>query len=309
MIPLAEGIYYIDLHYLGTDRLIACAVVETPQGLLLVDPGPTVTVPQLKAALHQAGLSLADVHALLLTHIHLDHAGATGAIVAEAPHIQVYVHPIGAPHMVDPNRLLDSARRLYGELMNALWGTVLPVPPSQVNTLKDGAKLCFGGRTLEVAYTPGHASHHVSFLDTQTGIAFVGDTAGMQLTGTRCLLPVTPPPDIQLEAWQESLRRLAQWQPKQLLLTHFGPSEMPTVHLREMAQRLREMAEAVRAALEAGGDEAQQAEAFHAQVMAALRACVQDEALLTRYEGFGQPRVSWQGLARYWRRKLQTSKT
>ncbi len=307
MIPLAEGIYYIDLNYLGTDQLIACAVIETAQGLLLVDPGPAVTLPHLKTALQQAGFSLADVHALLLTHIHLDHAGATGAIVAEAPHVEVYVHQIGAPHVVDPDRLLASARRLYGELMDTLWGAVLPVPPTQVTALTGAEKLCFGNRTLQVAYTPGHAMHHVSFLDTKTGVAFVGDTAGMQLTGTHCVLPVTPPPDIQLEPWQESLARLAQWQPKLLFLTHFGPSDTPIVHLSEMARRLREMAEAVRAALAVGGDEAQQAEAFHEQVMAELRACLQDEALLTRYEWFGQPRVSWQGLARYWRRKSQLS--
>jgi len=156
-----------------------------------------------------------------------------------------------------------------------------------------------------VAYTPGHAVHHVSFFDPDTGMAFVGDTAGMQITGTRCVLPVAPPPDIQVEAWHESLERIARWQPRRLFVTHFGPSDDPEAHLAQMARRLDAMAEAVRRSLDAEDDDAQRAEAFHEQVMAELRECLQDEALVSRYEQFGQPRASWFGLARYWRRKLQ----
>ena len=305
MIALDRGVRYLDLNYLGTDRLIACAVLEAPEGLLLVDPGPTSTLDNLKAALREAGASLADVRALLLTHIHLDHAGAAGTIAAEAPHVQVYVHRIGAPHLVDPSRLLASARRLYGELMEPLWGAVLPVPERQIVALEGDETIRPGGRTLEVAYTPGHAVHHVSFFDPDTGMAFVGDTAGMQITGTRCVLPVAPPPDIQVEAWHESLERIARWQPRRLFVTHFGPSDDPETHLAQMARRLAAMAEAVRNSLDTEGDDAQRAEAFHEQVMAELRECLQDEALASRYEQFEQPRASWFGLARYWRRKLQ----
>ncbi|AEN73450.1 beta-lactamase domain protein [Rhodothermus marinus SG0.5JP17-172] len=305
MIALDHGVRYLDLNYLGTDRLIACAVLESPEGLLLVDPGPTSALDNLKAALREAGASLADVRVLLLTHIHLDHAGAAGTIAAEAPHVQVYVHRIGAPHLVDPSRLLASARRLYGELMEPLWGAVLPVPERQIVALEGGETIRPGGRTLEVAYTPGHAVHHVSFFDPETGMAFVGDTAGMQITGTRCVLPVAPPPDIQVEAWHESLERIARWQPRKLFVTHFGPSDDPETHLAQMARRLDAMAEAVRNSLDTEGDDAQRAEAFHEQVMAELRECLQDEALVSRYEQFDQPRASWFGLARYWRRKLQ----
>ena len=304
MIALDQGVRYLDLNYLGTDRLIACAVLEAPEGLLLVDPGPTSALDNLKAALHEAGASLADVRALLLTHIHLDHAGAAGTIAAEAPHVQVYVHRIGAPHLVDPSRLLASARRLYGELMEPLWGAVLPVPERQIVALEGDETIRPGGRVLEVAYTPGHAVHHVSFFDPDTGMAFVGDTAGMQITGTRCVLPVAPPPDIQVEAWHESLERIARWQPRRLFVTHFGPSDDPEAHLTQMARRLDAMAEAVRHSLDTEGDDAQRAEAFHEQVMAELRECLQDEALALRYEQFDQPRASWFGLARYWRRKL-----
>ncbi len=305
MIALDHGVRYLDLNYLGTDQLIACAVLEAPEGLLLVDPGPTSALENLKAALREADASLADVRALLLTHIHLDHAGAAGSIVAEAPHVHVYVHRLGAPHLVDPGRLLASARRLYGELMEPLWGAVLPVPESQVVVLEGEETIRPGGRLLEVAYTPGHAVHHVSFFDLDTGIAFVGDTAGMQITGTRCVLPVAPPPDIQVEAWHASLQRIARWQPRRLFVTHFGPSEDPEDHLAQMSRRLSAMAEAVRHSLGAEGDDAQRAEAFHEQVMADLRACLQDEVLASRYEQFGQPRASWFGLARYWRRRQE----
>ncbi len=304
MIALDRGVHYLDLNYLGTDRLIACAVLETPEGLLLVDPGPTASLDNLKARLWEAGASLSDVRALLLTHIHLDHAGAAGTIAAEAPRVQVYVHRIGAPHLVDPSRLLASARRLYGELMEPLWGAVLPVPERQIVALEGGETIRPGGRTLEVAYTPGHAVHHVSFFDATTGVAFVGDTAGMQITGTHCVLPVAPPPDIHVEAWHESLERIARWQPRRLFVTHFGPSDNPEGHLVQMARRLEAMAEAVRRSLDAEGNNAQQADVFHEQVMAELRECLQDEALASRYEQFGQPRVSWFGLARYWHRKL-----
>ncbi|SHK97727.1 MBL fold metallo-hydrolase [Rhodothermus profundi] len=305
MTELDGSVRYLDLNYLGTDQLIACAVLEAPEGLLLVDPGPTSTLAHLKAALQEAGASLNDVRALLLTHIHLDHAGATGSIVAEAPHVQVFVHRLGAPHLVDPSRLLASARRLYGELMEPLWGAVLPVPESQVIALDGNERIRPGGRPLEVAYTPGHAVHHVSFLDLDTGTAFVGDTAGMQITGTRCVLPVAPPPDIQVEAWHESLQRIAQWRPRRLFVTHFGPSEDPEEHLDQMARRLDAMLEAVQRSLAAEGEDAQRADAFHESVMAEMRACLQDETLVSRYEQFGQPRASWFGLARYWRRKQE----
>ncbi|MDQ7041859.1 MAG: MBL fold metallo-hydrolase [Rhodothermus sp.] len=308
MNELARGVHYLDLNYLGTDRLIACAVLEAPEGLLLVDPGPTSALENLKAALHAVGASLAEVRALLLTHIHLDHAGAAGSIVAEAPHVRVYVHRLGAPHLVDPGRLLASARRLYGELMEPLWGAVLPVPESQVVVLEGEETIRPGGRLLEVAYTPGHAVHHVSFFDPDTAIAFVGDTAGMQITGARCVLPVAPPPDIQVEAWHASLQRIARWQPRQLFVTHFGPSDDPEDHLAQMRHRLTTMAEAVRHSLDAEGDDAQRADTFHEQVMAELQACLQDETLTARYEQFGQPRASWFGLARYWRRRQQEQK-
>src|SRR5688500_16660848 len=158
---------YIDLQFRGSPRVIATALLNGPDGLTLIDPGPTSCLPALEAGLRDRGLSLRDVRTLLLTHIHLDHAGATGTILERVAAIRVYVHEVGAPHMIDPAKLLASATRLWGDQMDALWGAFVPVPQSQVTALSGGERLQLAGRSLHVAYTPGHAKHHVSFLDEQ----------------------------------------------------------------------------------------------------------------------------------------------
>ncbi len=160
---------YIDLNFRGSSRVIATAVLPGQDGLTLVDPGPTSCLPALEAGLGERGFALRDVRTLLLTHIHLDHAGATGTIVERVPGVRVLVHERGAPHMVDPAKLLASATRLYGDQMDALWGAFLPVPADRVQALTGGERLEIGGASLRVAYTPGHAKHHVSYLDERTG--------------------------------------------------------------------------------------------------------------------------------------------
>ena len=163
------------------------------------------------------------MRALLLTHIHLDHAGATGVLVRENPELKVYVHERGAPHLVDPSRLLASATRLYGDRMEMLWGEVTAVPAANVVALTGGERIDVVGRPFDVAYTPGHAVHHVSYLDPATGTAYVGDTAGIRVNSLPFALPPAPPPDIDLEAWKESLARIRAWAPERLFVTHFGP--------------------------------------------------------------------------------------
>ena len=213
---------YIDLQFRGSARVIETALLDGPDGLTLIDPGPTSCLPALERGLRDRGLVLRDVRTLLLTHIHLDHAGASGTIVERVTGIRVYVHERGAPHMIDPSKLLASATRLSGDQMDALWGAFLPVPASQVTPLAGGERFELGGTSIRVAYTPGHAKHHVSFLDERAGVAYVGDTAGIRLIGDYLLAP-TPPPDIDIEAWQESLKLIDAWQPVSLFLTHFGP--------------------------------------------------------------------------------------
>ena len=298
---IADKTWFVDVAYQGQARLIACGVLETEAGLLLVDPGPTVSLDRLAGGLALRGFGFDDVCGVLLTHIHLDHAGATGTLVARYPHVQVYVHRIGAKHMIRPERLLASAQRIYGDEMAMRWGDFLPTPEANVHRLDGGETVAVGGRTLEVAYTPGHAIHHVSYLDHATGIAFVGDTAGMRVTGLRYLVPVAPPPDIHLERWHESLDKLRAWNPARLFLTHFGPSGDVRWHLDEVARRLDAWAEEVRLLLQDGGDDHERARAFHDVHLAAMRATVAGTDR-TPYEQMGQPGASWYGLARYWRK-------
>lgn len=308
MKPLDLGAHswLVDLQYLGTPYLIACGVLESEAGLLLVDPGPATSLHTLERQLARRDTSLADVHALLLTHIHLDHAGAAGSIVAAHPHIQVYVHERGAPHLIRPGRLLKSARRLYGDEMDRLWGTMAPIPEPNVHALAGGETLRFGGRRLEVAYTPGHASHHVSYLDVASGTAFVGDTAGMRVMGTDYVLPVAPPPDIDVAAWHASLDRLRTWAPDRLFLTHFGPSDAVVDHLDALAERLDGWAGLVRESLEDDADDQTRAARFRERALAGIHAHVPADHR-TPYERFGEPLASWHGLARYWRKQAAAS--
>lgn len=303
---IADGTWFIDVEHQGHPGLIACGVLETDAGLLLVDPGPTASLAALEAGLQVRGAGFDDVHGLLLTHIHLDHAGATGVIVDRHPHVQVYVHSRGARHMIRPERLLASAERLYGSDMKPLWGTFLPTPEANVHVLEGGEALEIGGRTLDVAYTPGHATHHVSYLDHTAGTAFVGDMGGMRVPGTSFVLPVTPPPDVELEDWHASLHLLRDWDPEQLFITHFGAWDDVTWHLDEIARHLDEWSEQVRLTVAEDGDEGDdgaQAKAFRDREMAVIEAKL-DPSLQAPYGIMGLIEPSWHGLARYWRKRL-----
>jgi glyoxylase-like metal-dependent hydrolase (beta-lactamase superfamily II) len=301
-VQMAEKSWYVDVEYLGQPHLIACGVLETEAGLVLVDPGPTTSLEGLTRNLSAQGMALDDVHALLLTHIHLDHAGATGSIVAQHPDVQVYVHALGARHMIRPEKLLASAQRIYGDQMERLWGDFLPVPEANVHRLEGGEALDVGGRPFEVAYTPGHAIHHISYLDRHTGTAFVGDTAGMRVAGVGFVVPVAPPPDIDVEQWHESLDVLRAWNPTRLFVTHFGPSEHVNAHLDEMARKLDAWSQDVRQTLDRDADDSERVRAFHAEKMAIIRQQLSG-ADLAPYERFGQPEARWYGFARYWRKK------
>ncbi|MGH2924313.1 MAG: MBL fold metallo-hydrolase [Solirubrobacterales bacterium] len=219
----------IDVEHLGTPKVIGCWELDG----VLIDPGPTSSLPTLIDRLER------EPRALLLTHIHLDHAGAAGTMAARWPELEVHVHERGAPHLADPSRLLASAARLYGDEMERLWGEVAPVPEANLRPLAGGEEVL----GFEVAYTPGHASHHVSYLHRDSGRAFVGDTAAIRIPSSGYVLPPTPPPDIDLDAWGRSLDAIEAWDPGSLGLTHFGAVDDPGPHLREVRRRLREQAE------------------------------------------------------------------
>ncbi|MEY4636690.1 MAG: hypothetical protein RJA55_2488 [Acidobacteriota bacterium] len=288
----------IDLRFRGSDRVIATAVLSGPDGVTLVDPGPASCLPALEEGLRQRGLTLRDVRALLLTHIHLDHAGAAGSIVERVPAMRVYVHERGAPHMIDPAKLLASATRLYGDQMDTLWGAFLPVPSANVNVLQGGERVAVAGTTLRVAYTPGHAKHHVSYLDETTGTAYVGDTGGIRVSGDYLLAP-TPPPDIDLAAWRQSLDDIDAWQPVALFLTHFGVVTGAKAHLSRFREVLARQAEAVRESLAAGKTDEERTQVFVERLRRDIRkALPEHEARATELAApFDQ---LWQGLARYW---------
>jgi glyoxylase-like metal-dependent hydrolase (beta-lactamase superfamily II) len=269
----------IDLLHLGTPKVIGAWRV----GEVLVDPGPASCLDRLLPALERD-----PPRVLALTHIHLDHAGATGSLLRRFPDTEVWVHERGAAHMIDPSRLLRSAGRLYGADMDRLWGEMLPVPQEQVRVLR-------GGETLgdfEVAYTPGHASHHVSYLHRSSGVAFTGDVAGVRIDPA-CMLAPTPPPDIDLQAWRASLELLEAWRPRSLAVTHFGRYGDVEQHigaLREQLDRVQRLVE----------DDDQDEASFAASIRAMIAGASAPETA-SAYEQAMPPEQSYQGLARYLR--------
>jgi glyoxylase-like metal-dependent hydrolase (beta-lactamase superfamily II) len=225
----------IDLHHLGHAKVICTAEADG----VLIDPGPQSCEETLVAALGDQ-----RPRAILLTHIHFDHAGVSGALVRRWPEVPVYVHEVGAPHMADPERLVRSATRLYGEEdMQRLWGDVVPVPEANLRVLTGGERGVEGAFTVE--YTPGHASHHVSYLHEDEGWAYVGDVAGVRIPPSDLVLAPTPPPDIDVAAWERSIELVAGWQADRLVLTHFGIAEDPAAQLAACRDALRAEAELV----------------------------------------------------------------
>lgn len=303
MITLAAGLDYVDLNFLGVPQIIATAVLHGSAGVALIDPGPSTTLDSLKQSLRRKGVSISDVRQILLTHIHLDHAGATGALVRENAAIDVFVHERGAPHMIDPAKLLASAGRLYGADMGRLWGDFLPVPADRVRALQGEERITVGGRKLEVAYTPGHASHHVSYFDPSSRVAFVGDTAGIRRQGRDFIMPPTPPPDVDLDAWRASEDRILSWDPDTLFLTHFGPFHGARVHFQDMTERLAAWSGIVRRLLADGSlNEEQRLQAFMNEALLDLKRKV-GAFEAEQYSRAGRLDYSWLGLSRYWKKK------
>jgi len=257
---------------------------------VLVDPGPTSSIDNVLAALDGW-----RPEAILLTHIHFDHAASTGTLARMWPDVQIYVHERGAPHMINPERLWASASRLYGEdNMLALWGQFEPVPQDRLHALTGGETLKLGADTYEVAYTPGHAQHHVSYL-TADGTAFVGDVGGVRIEPGTPTLPPTPPPDIDIEAWHRSIELILAWRPERLGITHFGLSETPEQQLREVGDRLDVWAQSARD---------QDKDGWVQDVMADLRKVTTPDT----FDAFMQAipiDQSYAGLSRYWRKRAE----
>lgn len=269
----------IDLEHLGRKRVIGSWLV----GDVLIDPGPQSC---MQALLQELGETSPRV--IALTHIHLDHAGATGSLLQRFPQIDVWVHERGAPHLINPAKLLASAGRLYGDDMKRLWGEVLPVPQSRLRILHGGERI----DGFEVAYTPGHASHHVAYLHQQSATAFCGDLAGVRIAQHGPVLAPTPPPDIDLRAWRSSLQTVQDWAPKALVATHFGRYEDVADHLSSLLSSLAEMERWARS-----GDEAEFTRSLRARIAAQA-----DLDVAEAYEQAMPPQQSFAGLRRYLQR-------
>jgi glyoxylase-like metal-dependent hydrolase (beta-lactamase superfamily II) len=300
---LASGLDYLDLQFLGRPQIIATAILHGRAGVALIDPGPSTTTRTLTAELDRRGIRFGDVRQILLTHIHLDHAGSTGSIVEQHPHIDVLVHQRGAPHLVDPTKLVASAGRLYEQDMDRLWGEIKPVPAARIKTLDGGETLSVAGREVKVEYTPGHASHHVSYLDVASRVAFVGDTAGIRRGSGAFVMPPTPPPDVDLEAWRASEQKILAWDPDTLFLTHFGPYHGARQHMQAMFENIADWSRTVRRLLaDATLSDEERQKRFIEEAFQELRRRVGD-AEATDYTKAGGLNYSYQGLARYWRRR------
>lgn len=278
----------IDVMHLGRPHVIGCWEVDG----MLVDPGPESSVETVIEAIGGE-----RPRALLLTHIHLDHAAAAGALVRRWPDLEVYVHERGAPHLVDPSKLLDSAERLYGDDMQRLWGEIVPVPEANVTVLEGGETV----HGMRVAYTPGHASHHVCYMHEETGTAFVGDVAACRIPPSNLIMPPTPPPDIDVETWEQSLDLVASWSPQRLALTHFGPvdDDIPA-YLATTRARLREEADLAqqldRDAYESG---------LQRRIRDQLEAESMPEDTIQELLQAVPTAYQWPGLDRYWTKRAE----
>ncbi len=294
----------LDLQWTGRPRAVAAALLRSGSANAIVDPGPASTVETLRAELSNRGLRVQDLQYVLLTHIHLDHAGATGTLVRENPGLRVCVHSRGLPHVVDPSKLLSSAERLWGAELRTLFGDTLPVPAENLISLDGGETIDLDGRALRVLYTPGHASHHVTYFDSAEGVAFVGDTAGISMEGDSFVLPATPPPDVDIELWDASLGAIGDLQAKRLFLTHFGFANEPQRHLANFRERLHLWSALAAKSLAQGKSELESIEWFRREVTADAAKSMSPEKV-EHYNFTGSFHLSWLGLARYHRKKLQ----
>lgn len=300
-----DDLWTLDTMYQGEPGVIASYLLTGADGLALVDVGSAASVDQVLAGIRAAGYRPEEVEHLVLTHVHLDHAGATGTLLRTMPNARVYVHGIGAPHLIDPTKLLSSAQRIYGERMEQLWGETEPVPAERITTLTDEQTIRVGQRTLRALYTPGHAIHHLAYFDEASHTAFTGDVAGVRLLGSTFVRPPTPPPDLNLEDWSASIARLDALNLDTIYLPHFGPASGVHEHLARLRENLYAWGELMRQGIRAGKDDEALARDLAAASEPALLASAPDanDDLLDRYELATNYLMSAQGYVRYYRKR------
>ncbi len=288
------NIHTIDLELMGSSGTVAAYFIPSSLGHLIVDCGPSSTLPNLKAGIAALGYDIADCKHLLLTHIHLDHAGAAGTMARENPNLQVYVHRHGAIHLKNPERLLTSATRIYGAMMETLWGQFEPVPEAQLVVLEGLETLQISGLEVQAMYAPGHAIHHLVYAFGQD--VFCGDVGGVRLQGSSHVIAPTPPPDIDFAAWRKSLAQLRALEPARIFLTHFGMYTDTVLHFAKLEQSLDILEQMSQKIIEAGGG----ADEIATAIGQYAKAEIQNKNLETKYALSTPYQMAANGLVRYW---------
>ncbi len=288
-------VHTADLELMGAPGVVAAYLIPSSDGLIVVDCGPGSTLPKLRSAVSSLGYDAADIRHILLTHIHLDHAGGAGQLALETG-ATVYVHQRGAVHLLNPARLMQSATQIYGAMMDTLWGAFLPVSEAQLQPLEGGETLRLGNLEICVAYTPGHAVHHLTYaLD---GHVFCGDVGGVRLQGSPYLIAPTPPPDIDLELWRESISKLRSLEPHTLYPTHFGAHLDAAAHLTKLEASLDALESLSLEVLRAGGGR----DEIAARIGEHARLELNNSTFETKYALSTPYPMAADGLMRYWKK-------
>ena len=302
MVPTFE-IEVIDLQFQGTEEAIAAFLIKGPGGSVLVETGPGSTLPRLIAELEERGVRAGEIQGVLVTHIHLDHAGACGWWAQQG--VPIYVHTVGAPHLIDPSKLLASATRIYGDRMQQLWGDILPAPAEQVFTVEDGQRIEVAGLRFEALETPGHASHHHVF--RLHDIGFTGDALGILLPGRNWIDLPAPPPEFDLETWSKTLDRIRRQEFAKVYRTHYGASIGVTDEIDRFAETLEAAAQLVRSWLEQEAPRDEMVRRYE-QIMRERATAAGLDADSARAYELANPRdMSVDGIARYWRKQARTA--
>lgn len=292
-------VHTLDLNFQGLTESVAAYLVEGPAGVLLIETGPMTTLETVLVQLAERGLTPEDVKDVIVTHIHLDHAGAAGWWAQQGA--RVYVHHVGAPHLVDPEKLWNSASRIYGDLMETLWGEILPAPAEQVTALHDGDLVEAAGLTLTALDTPGHAWHHHTF--RLENVAFAGDSAGVRVPGSQWVSLPAPPPEFNMEAWEQTLDRLEAEHFDALYLTHFGQVTDVDNQLQQLRTVMKAAAELVRREVEAGTARDELVEKYIDWNRERAQAAGMSPSAFDQYEAPNPLYMSVDGLMRYWRKR------
>jgi glyoxylase-like metal-dependent hydrolase (beta-lactamase superfamily II) len=300
---LRAGLWQISLPFQDEEEIIGSYLLAGNDELVLIDPGPGSTLEALLDGLRVAGFDPQDLTHILVTHVHLDHAGVVGSLARRFPKAQVFVHKLGAPHLKDTSKLIASAQRIYGERMQPLWGEIEAVPIEQLKILEGNEILNLAGRRLEVHYTPGHAVHHIVLFDAHSGELFAGDVAGVRLQGVDYVRPPTPPPDVDLEAWSSSLDLIKRLRPDVLYISHYGSVTNILPHISSLRERLYGWGDFVLRSMNEGKTEDEIISLLIKQSNPELERVTHSFHDVVRYDIATNYPMTVQGYMRYWSKK------